>query len=84
MKDFCFPDWEDALNLCKKAAEYTPSIKYLSWDLAHSTKYGWVIVEVNTSGQFMQQAGTLQGVKSELTAILDQMDLLAPYKWIRE
>ena len=83
MEGFKLPDWDQALALCKEAALLTPEIKYLSWDLAHSDKYGWVIVEVNTCGQMLQQVGNLKGIKSELKEILDQMDLLYPYEFIR-
>lgn len=81
---FRFPEWEDALALVREAALSFTDIKYLSWDLAHSDKYGWVIVEVNSAGQFLQQAGLLKGVKAGLRPILDDMDLLVPYRFIRE
>ena len=79
LKGFKLPDWDKALELCKNAALLTPNLKYLSWDLAYSDKYGWDIVEVNTSGQFMQQAGSLTGIRKELKKLIDNMDLLIPY-----
>lgn len=83
LKGFKLPDWDQAIALCKEAALVTPDIKYISWDLAHSKKYGWVIVEVNTCGQFLQQVGPLKGIKSELREILNNMDLVVPYRFIR-
>ena len=83
LEGFKLPDWEQAIELCKEAALVTPDIKYISWDLAHSKKYGWVIVEVNTCGQFLQQVGPLKGIKDELREILDNMDLVVPYRFIR-
>ena len=78
MNGFALPDWEQALLLCKKAANKTPNLKYLAWDLAHTSDRGWVIVEVNTSGQMLNQIGTLIGTKAELKDIIQNMDLLCP------
>lgn len=79
-KGFKLPDWEEAISIVKEAAMMAPNTKYLSWDLAHSIKYGWVIVEVNTSGQFMWQAGTLKGTRKELEKLVDNMDLIVSCK----
>lgn len=83
MKGFQLPDWEQALAICREAAVLTPDIKYLSWDLAHSRDNGWMMVEVNTSGQFLQQIGLLRGIKDEIRDVLDRMDLLLPYRFLR-
>lgn len=77
---FALPEWEQAKQLCREAAALVPNLKYLSWDVAHSCDRGWVIVEVNTSGQFMQQGGTLTGIRTELRALMENMDLLTSYK----
>ena len=79
-KGFKLPDWEEAISIVKEAAMMAPNTKYLSWDLAHSIKFGWVIVEVNTSGQFMWQAGTLKGTRKELEKLVDNMDLIVSCK----
>lgn len=79
LKGFKIPEWEQAVAICKNVAMLTPSLKYLSWDLAYSDNNGWEIVEVNTSGQFMQQAGTLKGIRTEFKSIVDNMDLLVPF-----
>ena len=84
MEGYKLPDWDKALSMCKEAAKLTPEIKYLSWDLAHTDAYGWVIVEVNTCGQMVQQVGDRKGIKKELKEILDQMDLVCPYEFVRE
>lgn len=80
LKGFQLPEWDKAVEMCKEAALLTPDLKYLSWDLAYSAKTGWEIVEVNTSGQFMQQAGTLTGIRKELRELISRMDLLIPYQ----
>ena len=79
MEGFQLPDWEEAVNLCKKMALVRPNLKYLAWDLAYSCKHGWDLVEVNTSGQLMMQAGNLKGIKREMIKIIEDMDFLIPF-----
>jgi len=71
---FQLPEWEKAVALCYEAVEYLPRVKYIGWDLAY-TDQGWVIVEANMSGQFVQQA-CIGGLKEELNAIMKEMDLI--------
>lgn len=79
MYGFQLPDWDEAIRLCKKMALIRPNLKYLAWDLAYSNKNGWDLVEVNTSGQLMMQAGNLLGIKHEMSKIIQDMDLLIPF-----
>lgn len=78
-KGFQLPDWSIAICLVKEAASLLPNYKYVSFDLAHFDRK-WVIVEVNPSGQFIHQAGTLKGFRSNLKRIINQMDLFNPYE----
>ena len=78
-KDFRFPDWDMAIKLVKEAATQLPSYLFISFDLAHADGK-WMIVEVNPSGQFIQQGGTLSGFRSDLKEIIDKMDLFIPYR----
>lgn len=80
MKGFVLPDFEQAKQLCSKAALLTPRLQFLGWDLAHTGDRGWIIVETNTSPLFLQQAGTLVSVRTELRALMESMDLLTSYK----
>ena len=43
---FKIPEWEEALNLVKKAGKKIPQVKFVGWDIAISDK-GPVLVEVN-------------------------------------
>ena len=75
---FELPEWENAVNLCIEASKRTPeSIKYLSWDLAH-TDDGWCIVEVNQSGEFLWQAE--RGCRNELREIIKDMDQIVKFE----
>lgn len=46
IKGFQFPEWEKAMDLCKRGAEKIPQLGYLAWDVAFSVK-GPVLVECN-------------------------------------
>ena len=46
IKGFKFPDWEEALKMCKEAAKVVPEMAYIGWDVAFSDK-GPVFVEAN-------------------------------------
>lgn len=76
---FCgtpIPDFQDALVLCKKLSERTPRVKFIGWDFAH-TENGWVVVEGNSASQLIGPQTTLQkGLKEEIQAILQSMDLI--------
>lgn len=75
---FKLPDWDSAMELCTSAAIHTPSnMGYLSWDLAYSNK-GWMIVEVNPSGQFLWQVEG--GCRERMRSIIQDMEQLAPYR----
>ena len=75
---FAFPDWEEALRICREASLVLPEMKYKSFDLAYS-KQGWVVVEINPSGELVQQACTETGFKEPLRQIMSRMDLICPY-----
>ena len=77
-KGFAFPDWEEALKICTEASPLFPEMKYKSFDLAYSAK-GWAVVEINPSGELLQQACMAVGEKENIRQILDRMDLICPY-----
>ncbi len=74
-----FSDWEQAKGICRSIAEEMPDVKYISFDLAHTDK-GWSIVEINPSGQYIHQTGQTEGFRKELRKLIDDMDLMVPYK----
>lgn len=72
------PEWEKLQPLCRKAAEQIPSVPYVGWDLAH-TDHGWIIIEGNSMSQMIgPQAVWKTGYKSEVWALLKDMDKV-PY-----
>ncbi len=46
IKGFQFPDWQEALDMCKEAASVVPEMGYIGWDVAFSDR-GPVFVEGN-------------------------------------
>lgn len=82
IKGFQLPEWDKAIALCTEIAEQLEHFGYVSFDLAHTID-GWDIVEINPSGQFLHQAGTLAGFRQELVNIMDNMDQLVPYSLVR-
>ena len=79
-KGVVLPDWDSAMELCKEAALKMKDMKYLSFDLAYSDKGCWMVVEINSSGQYINQAGYLKGNRSELRKVISNMDLLVPFE----
>ena len=82
IKGFRLPEWDQAVTLCREIASQMPNVKYISFDLAHTTQ-GWDVIEMNPSGQFLHQAGTLEGFKGELKELIKDMDQLVPYAFER-
>lgn len=78
-RGFQLPEWESAVDICKEAALVIPEVKYLGWDLAYTDDKGWVVVEVNTSGAFIQQGCRRKGIKKELAEVAADMDMIVPY-----
>ncbi len=46
IKGFVFPDWDEAIEMVKKASLVVPEMRYIGWDVCFSTK-GPVLVEGN-------------------------------------
>ena len=46
IKGFCVPYWDEALEMCRKAAFITPQIRYCGWDVA-ITESGPLFIECN-------------------------------------
>lgn len=46
IKGFKFPDWNEALEMCKEASKIVPEMAYVGWDVGFSNK-GPVFVEAN-------------------------------------
>lgn len=66
------PEWNKACELARIIGSKVPGAKYIGWDLAHSKKNGWVVIEGNAYTQFIgQQCTTLKGKRSELYRALN-------------
>lgn len=50
---FQIPAWDEAVQLAKEVAMKIPDATYIGWDFAH-TDNGWVIIEANGDGQFLE------------------------------
>lgn len=46
---FTIPQWEELIQIVKQVAIIIPSVKYASWDFAHTDR-GWVMIEANYNG----------------------------------
>lgn len=63
------PDWDQLTALVKKMAAELPSVRYISWDMAH-TANGWVVIEANGTGQFIgSQIVEQRGIKKEVFSL---------------
>lgn len=64
------PEWEVLLNVAQKAAKIVPSVRYVGWDFALSNN-GWVIVEGNEHGDFVNQLVYKKPYKEEFEKIIN-------------
>lgn len=64
------PDWDQLLQMLTEAALALPTLRYVGWDVAYSTK-GWCIVEGNSNGEFFTQMVYGHGFKSEFEKLID-------------
>ena len=46
IKGFKFPEWDEAIKMCKEATKVVPEMAYIGWDVGFSNK-GPVLVEAN-------------------------------------
>ena len=69
---FQIPNWEDAVELVRELSGVIPECRYVGWDCA-LTLSGWIMVEGNLYGQFVDQFATKRGIKRELDEILNEL-----------
>ena len=75
-KGYQLPEFEKAVSLAVELSKMTPTIKFIGWDFAH-TDDGWVIIEGNGMSQLIgPQTVYERGVKSEVDAIKQVMELI--------
>jgi hypothetical protein len=67
------PAWDEMISLAKKASAMTPSVRYISWDFAH-TDAGWVVIEGNPCGQFIgPQIAWQRGIKKDIVSQIESV-----------
>jgi len=70
-KGYQLPEWEKLLGMCKEMSAQLPSVKFISWDMAHADKDGWVVVEGNSHGAIdFQQLFWNRGLKADIEEIV--------------
>lgn len=69
---FQVPRWDEAVAFVKKLATVVEGNNYVGWDIA-LTEDGWVLVEGNPRGQFVEQYATKKGVREELETLIERM-----------
>ncbi len=66
------PEWESLLALNREIHDSLPDYhKYIGFDYALTTKYGWVLVEGNWGDFICQQACLERGLKDEILNLLN-------------
>lgn len=71
---FQIPHWTELIDMVNELAKIVPDNRYCGWDLALSTN-GWVLVEGNARGQFLEQFATKKGVKQELEELIRKISI---------
>ena len=70
------PDWQQMKNMCIEMAHRVDTVRLIGWDLAHTTQYGWVVVEGNGGSQFVGPQSTfVLGIRNQIEMFMNQMDL---------
>lgn len=58
-------EWDEIIDIVKKAALEYPDLKIIAWDVAHSENKGWQIIEGNSQGQInVIQLSTKKGFRT--------------------
>ena len=70
---FQIPAWDELLDMVQKMAVEIEGARLISWDFSYS-KAGWVVVEVNTGGDWIiLQAAQKEPLKSRLYRLMDKL-----------
>lgn len=75
-QDYCLPEWDNLLALCRELSSQIPSVKYVGWDIAYGVE-GWTLIEGNGMAQMTgPQIVWRKGIKAELKRTMSNMDLM--------
>lgn len=70
---FQIPAWDELMGVAKEVALELENATLISWDFSYSSK-GWVIVEVNTGGDWIiLQAAQKEPMKKKLYKLIDEL-----------
>lgn len=69
------PDWQQLVSICSEAAVTAgeKGCRYVGWDLAHTEGHGWVMVEGNSRGQFVEQNASRKGIRDRIESLMAEL-----------
>ncbi len=69
IKGYQIPRWNELLDTVRQLSDLLPSVRYIGWDMA-LTSNGWICVEGNDCGEFVQQMLYKKGMKDEFEKLI--------------
>ncbi len=70
---FKIPCWEELVSTVKELAYVVPTNRYTGWDMAY-TENGWVMIEANARGQFVNQMPGREGIKKKIEGYIKEIE----------
>lgn len=70
---FKIPCWDELVSTVKELSQIVPTNRYTGWDMAH-TENGWVMIEANARGQFVNQMPGREGIKKKIQGYIDEIE----------
>lgn len=66
------PKWDQLVNMCKEMALTVPTVKMIGWDLAYTINNEWILVEGNSSTEFIGPQSTfLLGIRDDINNFIN-------------
>ena len=73
-KGYQLPDWDKLVDLCSEMAQISPKVRMIGWDLAYTSESEWIMVEGNSSTEFIgPQSTSLNGVRANISELLNRV-----------
>lgn len=70
-KGYQLPDWDKLVDLCREMAVMSPKVRMIGWDLAYTSESDWIMVEGNSSTEFIGPQSTfLNGIRTDVSELL--------------
>lgn len=70
---FKVPCWDELTSIVRELAGVIPDNRYTGWDMAY-TENGWVMIEANARGQFVNQIPAKEGIKAKLESYIREIE----------